>query len=144
VGPGLETTPGSGLFVIGDAANVTQDGKPAPGVAQAALQQGAYVARAIRARIEGRAAPAPFRYHDRGSMAVVGKGFALLQAPRLRLSGRLAWVVWAFLHIATLPRLQNRLRVGVQWLWTYVSGQRGSRLIAEPPSASRLSGEPHT
>ena len=144
VGPGLETTSGSGIFVIGDAANVTQDGKPAPGVAQAALQQGAYAARAIRARIEGRAAPAPFRYHDLGSMAVVGKNFALLQAPHLRLSGPLAWLVWAFIHIATLPRLQNRLRVGVQWLWSYFTGQRSSRLITEPLSASRLSSEPHT
>jgi NADH dehydrogenase len=144
VAPGLETTSGSGIFVIGDAANVTQDGKPAPGVAQAALQQGAYVARAIRARIEMREPPAPFRYRDLGSMAVVGKDFALLQAPHFKLSGRLAWVVWAFVHIATLPRLQNRLRVGAQWLWSYFTGQRGSRLIAEPPSASRLSGEPHT
>jgi NADH dehydrogenase len=144
VGPGLEATTDSNIFVIGDAANVTQDGKPAPGVAQAALQQGAYVARAIRARIEGRVAPAPFRYRDVGSMAVVGKGFALLQAPHFRLSGRLTWLVWAFVHIATLPRLQNRLRVGVQWLWSYFTGQRSSRLIAEPPSASRLSGELHT
>jgi NADH dehydrogenase len=138
VSPGLEATPGSGVFVTGDAANVTQDGKPVPGVAQAALQQGAYVAKAIRARIEGRAAPAPFRYHDLGSMAVVGKNFALLQAPHFRLSGPLAWFVWAFIHIATLPRLQNRLRVGVQWLWSYFTGQRSSRLITEPPSASRL------
>jgi NADH dehydrogenase len=138
VGPGLEATPDSGVFVTGDAANVTQDGKPVPGVAQAALQQGAYVAKAIRARIEGRAEPAPFRYHDLGSMAVVGKNFALLQAPHFRLSGPLAWLVWAFIHIATLPRLQNRLRVGVQWLWSYFTGQRSSRLIAEPPSESRL------
>ena len=132
VGPGLETRSGPGVFVIGDAASVTQDGKPAPGVVQAALQQGAYVAGALRARIEGRAAPAPFRYSDVGSMAVVGKDFALLQAPHIRLSGRLAWAAWAFIHIATLPRLQNRLQVGVQWLWSYFTGQRGSRLIAEP------------
>jgi NADH:ubiquinone reductase (H+-translocating) len=138
VGPGLETSPGADIFVIGDAANVAQNGKPAPGVAQAALQQGAYAARAIRACIEGRAAPGPFRYRDLGSMAVVGKNFALLQTPRLRLSGRLAWLVWVFIHTATLPRPQNRLRVGVQWLWSYFTGQRSSRLIAEPPSTSRL------
>jgi NADH dehydrogenase len=142
VGPGLETTPGSSVFVIGDAANVTQDGKPAPGVAQSALQQGAYAARAIHARIEGQAPPSPFRYRDRGSMAVVGKDFALLQAPHFRLSGRLAWLIWVFVHIATLPRLQNRLRVSVQWLWSYFTGQRSSRLIAEPPSATRLSVKP--
>ena len=136
VGPGLEATPGSGIFVIGDAANVTQDGKPAPGVAQAALQQGAYAARVIRSRIEGRSAPAPFRYRDMGSMAVVGKNFALLDAPHLKLSGRLAWILWALVHITVLPRLQNRLRVGVQWVWSYFTGQRGSRLIAESRSAS--------
>jgi NADH dehydrogenase len=144
VGPELEATPGSGIFVIGDAANVTQDGKPTPGVAQAALQQGAYAARVIRARIEGRAAPAPFRYRDMGSMAVVGKNFALLQAPHFKLSGRLPWLVWVFIHITVLPRLQNRLRVGVQWLWSYFTGQRGSRLIAEAPPAVRLPGEPQT
>jgi NADH dehydrogenase len=115
-----------------------------PGVAQAALQQGAYAARAIRARVEGRAPPPPFGYRDLGSMAVVGKDFALLQSPHFRLSGRLTRLVWAFVHIATLPSLQNRLRVGVQWLWSYFTDQRGSRLIAESPSASRLSGEPHT
>ncbi|HEY2049711.1 MAG TPA: NAD(P)/FAD-dependent oxidoreductase [Caulobacteraceae bacterium] len=140
VTPGLEATPGSGIFVIGDAANVTQDGKPAPGVAQAALQQGAYAAKVIRARIEGRAAPAPFRYRDPGSMAVVGKNFALLQAPHFQLSGPLAWILWAFIHITVLPRLQNRLRVGVQWLWSYFTGQRGSRLIVEPTPATRLPG----
>lgn len=137
VGPGLETAPNSGVFVIGDAASVILDGKPVPGVAQGALQQGAYAARAIRARIEGRAAPAPFRYRDMGSMAVVGKNFALLQAPHFRLSGRLTWLIWVFIHTATLPRLQNRLRVSVQWLWSYFTGQRSSRLITEPPSAAR-------
>ncbi|HEX4712043.1 NAD(P)/FAD-dependent oxidoreductase [Phenylobacterium sp.] len=144
VGPELEATPGSGVFVIGDAASVAPGGKPVPGVAQAALQQGAYAARAIRARVEGRAPPPPFGYRDLGSMAVVGKDFALLQSPHFRLSGRLTRLVWAFVHIATLPSLQNRLRVGVQWLWSYFTDQRGSRLIAESPSASRPSGEPHT
>ena len=142
VGPGLETAPSAGIFVIGDAANVTQNGKPAPGVAQAAMQQGAYAARAIRARVERRAAPGPFRYRDLGSMAVVGKNFALLQAPHFKLRGRLAWLIWAFVHATTLPRPQNRLRVGVQWLWSYFTGQRSSRLIAEPLSASRLPVKP--
>ncbi len=132
VGPNLETLDGSGVFVIGDAASILQDGKPVPGVAQAALQQGAHVGAVIAARVAAGAPPPPFRYRDKGSMAVVGKNFALLEAPGCKLSGRLAWFVWAFIHIAFLPRLQNRLRVGVQWLWTYVTGQRGSRLIAEP------------
>jgi NADH dehydrogenase len=135
VGPHLETADGSGVFVAGDAASVMQDGKPVPGVAQAALQQGAHVGAVIAARVAGRAPPRPFRYRDRGSMAVVGKDFALLEAPGYKLSGWLAWFVWAFIHIAFLPRLQNRLRVGVQWLWSYFTGQRGSRLIAEPARA---------
>jgi NADH:quinone reductase (non-electrogenic) len=132
VGPYLEATPGSGVFVIGDAASVLQDGKPVPGVAQGALQQGAHVGAVIAARVAGRAPPPPFRYRDKGSMAVVGKNFALLEAPSLKLSGWPAWFVWAFIHIAFLPRLQNRLRVTVQWLWSYFTGQRGSRLIVEP------------
>jgi NADH:ubiquinone reductase (H+-translocating) len=132
VGPNLETLDGSGVFVIGDAASVVRDGKPVPGVAQAALQQGAHAGAVIAARIAGDAPPAPFRYHDKGSMAVVGKNFALLEAPGLALSGWPAWFVWAFIHIAFLPRLQNRLRVGVQWLWSYFTGQRGARLITEP------------
>ena len=65
-------------------------------------------------------------------MAVVGKDFALLEAPGCMLSGRPAWFVWAFIHVAFLPRLQNRLRVVVPWLWSYFTGQRGARLITEP------------
>jgi NADH dehydrogenase len=133
VGPDLEAEPGSNVFVAGDAASIMQAGdKPVPGVAQAALQQGRYVSKVIRARLAGAPAPPPFRYHDLGSMAVVGKDFALLEAPTLKMSGRLAWLIWAFIHIATLPRLQNRLRVGLQWFWTYFTGQRSSRLIIEP------------
>jgi NADH dehydrogenase len=134
VGPNLETAPGSGVFVIGDAASVLENGKPVPGVTQGALQQGHYVGKVIAARVAEAAEPAPFHYHDKGSMAVVGKDFALLEAPGIRMRGRLAWLVWAFLHIGVLPQIQNRLRVGVQWLWSYYTGQRGSRLITEAPS----------
>jgi NADH:ubiquinone reductase (H+-translocating) len=141
VSPNLETHHGSGIFVIGDAASVVLDGKPVPGVAQGALQQGAYAGEVIAARVAGRAEPAPFRYHDKGLMAVVGKDFALLQAPGSRLSGRLAWFIWAFIHIAFLPQLQNRLRVGLQWLWSYFTGQRSSRLITEAPSRSSWPAE---
>jgi len=141
VGPGLEARPDTGVFVIGDAASLVQAGRPVPGVAQAALQQGAYVGKAIRARIAGRKAPPPFRYRDQGSMAVVGKDFALLQAPGVKLRGRVPWLVWAFIHVAFLPRLQNQLRVTIQWLWSYFTGQRSSRLIAEPTSAEILAAE---
>ena len=135
VGPQLETQDGSGVFVVGDTASLSQAGKPVPGVAQAALQQGAYVGRVIASRVRGRAAEPAFHYFNKGSMAVVGKDFAILESPAAKMSGRLTWLVWALVHIATLPRLQNQLRVNVQWLWSYFTGQRGSRLIAEPVSA---------
>ena len=143
VGPNLEIQPGAGVFVIGDAASVVENGKAVPGVAQGALQQGDYVGKVVAARVAGTAEPRPFHYHDKGSMAVVGKDFALLEAPGIRMHGRLAWLVWAFLHIGSLPQIQNRLRVGVQWLWSYSTGQRSSRLITEGPSnLSRSRVEP--
>ncbi|THD79294.1 MAG: NAD(P)/FAD-dependent oxidoreductase [Phenylobacterium sp.] len=134
VGAHLETEAGSGVFVVGDAASLAQDGKPVPGVAQAALQQGVYVGRVIASRVGGHAAEHAFHYFNKGSMAVVGKDFAVLESPVAKISGRLTWLVWALVHISTLPRLQNQLRVNVQWLWSYFTGQRGSRLIAEPVS----------
>ena len=134
VGPNLEASPGSGVFVIGDAANVMVNGKGVPGVAQGALQQGDYVGKVIAARVAQASEPAPFHYRNKGTMAVVGKDFALLEAPGIRMHGRLTWLVWAFVHIGTLPQLQNRLRVGVQWLWSYFTGQRSSRLITEAPT----------
>ena len=85
-------------------------------------------------RVTGRAAKPAFHYFNKGSMAVVGKDFAILESPAAKMSGRLTWLVWALVHISTLPRLQNQLRVNVQWLWSYFTGQRGSRLIAEPVS----------
>jgi NADH dehydrogenase len=143
-GPSLEARPGSGVFVIGDAASVVRNDKPVPGVAQGAMQQGDYVGKVIAARVGGAPEPAPFRYRDMGSMAVVGKDFALLESPASRLSGRLVWLIWAFIHIASLPQLQNRLRVGVQWLWSYYTGQRSSRLITEGPAPRSTTVGPGT
>ena len=111
------------------------DGRPVPGVAQAAIQQGRYVGRLISRQLKGREPKQPFRYADKGSMAVVGKNFALLESGRLRMSGFVVWLVWVFLHLMSLPQLQNRLRVQTQWFWSYFTGQRGSRLIPEPPRA---------
>jgi NADH:quinone reductase (non-electrogenic) len=121
-----------GVFVVGDAASFTQDGHPVPGVAQAAIQEGRYVGELIANALEGRAMR-PFRYRDLGNMAVVGKNYAVLQRGALLTSGFLTWLLWAFVHILSLPQLQNRLRVQRQWLWSYLTGQRGSRLIPEMP-----------
>jgi NADH dehydrogenase len=121
------------VFVVGDAASITLKGRPVPGVAQAAIQQGRYVGWVISQRIKGRHPKPPFKYFDKGSMAVVGKNFAVLETRYLRTSGFLTWLVWAFIHILSLPQLQNRLRVQNQWLWSYFTGQRSSRLIPESP-----------
>ena len=110
-----------------------QDGKPLPGVAQVAIQQGRYVGRLIAREIRGATAPRPFRYFNKGSIAVVGKNFAVMESGRLRLAGVTAWLVWAFIHLMTLPQLQNRRRVQNQWFWSYFTGQRSSRLVAETP-----------
>jgi NADH:ubiquinone reductase (H+-translocating) len=104
-----------------------------PGVAQAAIQQGRFVGRLIANRIRGREDARPFRYRSRGNMAVVGKNFAIIEAGSIRMSGFLTWLVWAILHVMALPQLQNRFRVQTQWFWSYLSGQRSSRLITEPP-----------
>jgi NADH:ubiquinone reductase (H+-translocating) len=139
VGPFLDIAEVPDVFVAGDAAALIQDGRPLPGVAQAAIQQGRFVGRLIASRVSGRKDGRPFRYRSKGNMAVVGKNFAVLEAGRLRTSGFLTWLVWAVLHVLALPQLQNRFRVQTQWFWSYLTGQRGSRLIFEAlrPPASR-------
>jgi len=133
------------IFVVGDTASLDQDGKPLPGVAQVAIQQGRYAGRLIRSRIEGSSAPPQFRYFDKGSLAVVGKGFAVLQTGKVRVSGFLAWLVWAAVHLEFLATSSLRVSVFVQWVWTYLTGQRGSRLIvnyhATPQAIAKNSNE---
>ncbi len=124
------TVPGHAeIFVIGDTASLDQDGKPLPGVAQVAMQQGRYAAKLIRSRISGNPAPAPFSYFDKGSMAIVGKGFAVLQSGKVHMSGLGAWLAWAAVHLQFLTTSSLRLSVFLQWVWTYLTGQRGSSLI---------------
>ena len=128
------TVPGhSELFVIGDTAALQQDGKPLPGVAQVAIQQGRYAGRLIHRRIVGKASPRPFRYFDKGNMAVVGKGFAVLQTGRVRMTGFPAWMAWATVHLEFLAQSNLRVSVFLQWVWTYLTGKRGSRLIVDYP-----------
>jgi NADH dehydrogenase FAD-containing subunit len=129
VQPDLTVGGHSEIFVVGDTASLDQDGHPLPGVAQVAMQQGRYAGTQIRRRIAGEPAPAPFRYFDKGNMAVVGKGFAVLQSGRVAISGFLAWMAWAAVHLEFLAQSSLRVSVFVQWVWTYLTGQRGSRLI---------------
>src|SRR5262252_6792278 len=134
VDPFLKVVDAPGVFVVGDAASVLQKNEhPVPGVAQAAIQEGHYVGRLIAKELKGRKVKRPFSYFDKGNMAVVGKNYAVLERGWLRTSGALTWLVWAFVHILALPQLQNRWRVQHQWLWSYFTGQRSSRLIPEAP-----------
>ena len=133
VDPFLKVVDAPGVFVVGDAASIMQNGYPVPGVAQAAIQEGRYVGRLIAKELKGREVKRPFRYFDKGNMAVVGKNYAVLERGSLRTGGFLTWLVWAFVHVLSLPQLQNRLRVQHQWVWSYFTGQRSSRLIPESP-----------
>lgn len=117
------------VFVIGDTAAVTgADGAMLPGVAPVAKQQGQYVARALVARYQGRTA-AVFRYRDFGSLATIGRSRAVAQFGKLRLSGFPAWVLWSGAHVYFLIGFRNRFVVALNWAWSYITFQRGSRLI---------------
>ena len=129
VGPDL-TLPGHPeIFVIGDSALVEGRRGPLPGVAPVAKQEGAYVARVIAARLGGRPMPDPFRYRDFGNLATIGRRAAVVDLGWLRLSGRLAWLIWSGAHIYFLIGFRNRMVVAMEWLWSYVTYQRGARLI---------------
>ena len=117
------------VFVTGDAAAfLHQDGKPLPGVAQTAMQGAAHAAAMILNRIAGRPSR-KFVYRDLGNMAIVGRGSAIADLGRLRLSGPIAWLMWLFLHIFMLIGFRNRILVFIQWAASYLTFQRSVRLI---------------
>ncbi|AMV30618.1 NADH dehydrogenase-like protein [Pirellula sp. SH-Sr6A] len=117
------------IFVVGDLANfTTADGKSLPGVAPVAIQQGVYVGKRIAAMIQGRPT-GPFRYWDKGNMATIGRSHAIVESGKLRLTGKLAWLAWLFIHILYLARFENRVLVLFQWFWNYVTRNRTARLI---------------
>ncbi|MBV9248646.1 MAG: NAD(P)/FAD-dependent oxidoreductase [Acetobacteraceae bacterium] len=121
------------IFVIGDTAYMEgPDGNPLPGVAPVAKQQGAYAARTIAARLRGETIK-PFQYHDAGSLSTIGRGYAVADFGWLRVSGRLAWLLWGVVHIAFLIGFRNRIAVLWDWLWAYVTFKRGARLITGAP-----------
>jgi len=144
VQPNLTVPAHPEIFVVGDTASLDENGKPLPGVAQVALQQGRYAGKLIRSRVVGGATPKPFKYFDKGSMAVVGKGFAVLQTGKIHLSGFLAWLAWAAVHLQFLATSSLRVSVFVQWVWTYVTGQRGSRLIVNDQGPDKGTRSPET
>jgi NADH:ubiquinone reductase (H+-translocating) len=122
------------IFAIGDTVTVAAwNGKPVPGIAPAAKQQGRYVAEAIKTRLRG-GTPAPFRYRHAGSLAQIGKRLAVIDFGRVKLRGAIAWWIWGIAHIYFLIGLRHRLSVALSWLWIYVRDQRAARLITQGSS----------
>jgi NADH dehydrogenase len=118
------------VFVIGDLALYKgPDGKPLPGVAPVAMQQGEYVADAIKRRVKGEPARGQFKYWDKGSMATIGRARAVAETNGIRFSGWFAWLAWLFIHIMYLARFENRVLVLFQWFWNYLTRNRAARLI---------------
>ena len=117
------------IFVIGDTAQVEGPDGALPGVAPVAKQEGAYVASVIAARVADTRPPGPFRYRNLGNLATIGRKEAVVDFGRLTLTGRLAWLVWGLAHIYFLIGFRNRMAVAVDWLWSYLTYQRGARLI---------------
>jgi NADH dehydrogenase FAD-containing subunit len=134
------------VFAIGDTAlSSGWNGNPVPGLAPAAKQQGRYVASVIKARIEGRRPPPPFRYRHAGSLATIGRKAAVAEFGRLRLSGALAWWVWGLVHVLFLSGMRNRVVVALEWFWAYLTYHPSTRLITgEFPITMRSTIAPST
>jgi NADH dehydrogenase len=130
VNPDL-TVPGyPDIFIVGDLAlSLGKDGKPLPGVAQVAIQGGAYAAKTIRARLEGKKDTKPFHYFNKGDMAVIGRAAAVANIFGFHLAGLLAWLTWLFIHLIYIVEFQSRVLVFVQWGFEYLTFSRGARLI---------------
>jgi NADH dehydrogenase len=126
------------IFAIGDTATVTdRHGHPVPGIAPAAKQMGHYVGGVIAARVQGREVPPPFAYRHLGDLATIGRKSAVVKLGPVQLTGFIGWLFWSAVHIYFLIGLRNRFVVALNWLWSYVTFQRGARLIgAAPPSVS--------
>lgn len=134
VGPSLEVDDRDGVFVIGDAALVVNSqGQALPGIAPVAKQQGVYVGRLIAARIQGQLLTKPFRYRNTGQLATIGRHTAIVDIGMLRFRGRFAWWFWGLVHIYFLINIRSRTIVAIQWLWSYVTFDRGARLITSGP-----------
>jgi NADH dehydrogenase len=128
------------ILIVGDMAHFVQDGAPLVGVAPVAMAQGRYAARLVRDRLAGRPTE-PFRYHDKGMMATIGRSRAVVNLGFIRFSGLLAWLTWLFVHLMYLVGFQNRLLVLIQWAWSYITHNRGARLITgQDPFPLPLSG----
>jgi len=139
VNPDL-TVPGfPDIFIVGDLMLfLGEDGNPLPGVAQVAIQGGAYAAKMIRARLEGKKDAKPFRYFDKGNMAVIGRAAAVADIFGIHLAGVFAWLTWLFVHLIYIVEFQSRVLVFVQWGFEYLTFSRGARLITGEAATDSL------
>jgi len=128
VEPDLSVTGHPEIHVIGDLASLAQDGKPLPGLAPVAMQQGRYVADLLVRKLRGQSMR-PFRYFDKGALATIGRNRAVAQFGSLHVSGFPAWFLWVFVHLMYLVEFENRLLVFVEWVYNYITRNRGARLI---------------
>ncbi len=129
------------IIVLGDMANCSNhDGKPLPGVAPVAIQQGKYAAKLIRARLHGESIT-PFRYHDLGSLATIGRSAAVADFGKLHVSGLVAWIMWLAIHLLKIVSFRNRLLVLIQWAWCYFTYDRSARLITGSEEERGLRGD---
>ena len=118
------------IFIVGDLAHATEKGgKPLPGVAQVAIQGGAFAAKTIKSRIESKKADVAFHYFNKGDMAVIGRAAAVANIFGFHLSGFIAWFTWLFVHLMYIVEFQNRVMVFIQWGFEYLTFSRGARLI---------------
>jgi NADH dehydrogenase len=130
VNPDLSVAGLSGVYVLGDTALAKGgDGTPLPALAQVAAQQGRHLGRALRANLENGKPLPPFKFHNRGNTAIVGRHAAVFDFGWTQLKGRFAWLLWALIHVYLLVGFDNRLRVTLQWIWAYITYERGARLI---------------
>jgi NADH dehydrogenase len=136
VNPDLSVPGHPEIFVIGDLAHVEQDGKQLPGVAPVAIQEGGYVAKLIRKRLEGAAEAGKFRYFDKGNLAVIGRASAVAEIRGLHISGVLAWLTWLFVHLLYIVEFSNRVLVFIQWGFLYLTYNQGARLITGEASGA--------
>src|SRR5215470_15617201 len=128
------------IFIVGDLAHaVNENGKPLPGVAQVAIQGGAYAAKVIRARLEGKKDLAPFHYFNKGDMAVIGRAAAVANIFGLHISGWPAWLIWLFIHLMYIVEFQSRVQVFIQWGFEYLTFSRGARLITGVAATDSMS-----
>ncbi len=129
VGPDLSVPGHPEIHVLGDAALAEEDGRPLPGLAQVAKQQGEYLGTVLPALVAGDGTAPPFHFKDRGNTAVIGRNAAVFDFGRRQLKGRFAWLLWAIVHVYLLVGFEKRLLVALQWLWRYFTYQRGARII---------------